>query len=102
MRQAELYYDPYDVDIDADPYPTYRRLRDEAPLYHNQRLGFWGLSRFDDVEQALKDWKRVMLPTGGAAETTRVENALPMVSALDPISKSRRENFEVFIDRSSL
>ena len=44
----------------------------------------------------------VMLPAGGAAETTRVENALPMVSALDPISKSRRENFEFFIDRSSL
>ena len=31
----DLYYDPYNVEIDADPYPTYRRLRDEAPLYYN-------------------------------------------------------------------
>jgi hypothetical protein len=29
----DLYYDPYDVGIDADPYPVFRRLRDEAPLY---------------------------------------------------------------------
>ena len=38
----ELYYDPYDVEIDPDPYPVYRRLRDEAPLYYNERLDFWG------------------------------------------------------------
>ncbi len=31
----ELYYDPYDFDIDADPYPVWKRLRDEAPLYYN-------------------------------------------------------------------
>jgi len=42
----DLYYDPYNVEIDADPYPTYRRLRDEAPLYYNERLDFWGLSRY--------------------------------------------------------
>ena len=32
-----MYYDPYDVDIDADPYPVFRRLREEAPLYYNER-----------------------------------------------------------------
>ena len=41
------YYDPYDVEIDADPYPTFRRLRDEAPLYYNEPHDFWALSRFD-------------------------------------------------------
>src|SRR5260221_629314 len=40
MSDDELYYDPYDVDIDADPYPVYKRLRDEAPLYYNERLDF--------------------------------------------------------------
>ena len=39
---SELYYDPWDVEIDLDPYPTYRRLRDEAPVYYNERHDFWG------------------------------------------------------------
>ena len=50
-----VYYDPYDVDIVADPYPTYAALRDEAPLYFNERYNFWALSRHSDVEQALSD-----------------------------------------------
>ena len=49
-REGELYYDPYDFEIDADPYPVWRRMRDEAPLYYNERHDFYALSRFDDVE----------------------------------------------------
>lgn len=56
-RGAEVYYDPYDVTINADPYPTFRRLRDEAPCYYNERHDIWALSRHADVEQALLDWK---------------------------------------------
>ena len=52
---SEVYYDPYDRAIDADPYPTWRRLRDEAPLYRNERFDFWALSRFDDVLDASID-----------------------------------------------
>ena len=52
-----VYFDPYDVDINADPYPTYARLRDEAPAYWNDRYGFWALSRHADVERALVDWQ---------------------------------------------
>ena len=51
------YFDPYDVDINADPYPTYTRLRDEAPAYYNERYDFWALSRHADVERALVNWK---------------------------------------------
>ncbi len=50
-----IYYDPYDPDIYADPYPAFRRLREEQPLYHNEKYGFFALSRFDDVEQGLID-----------------------------------------------
>jgi len=50
-----LHYDPYDVTIDAGPYPVYRRLRDEAPLYRDESRDFWGLSQFTDVVAALKD-----------------------------------------------
>ncbi|GAT06675.1 cytochrome P450 [Mycolicibacterium fortuitum] len=52
-----VYYDPYDVGIVADPYPVYARLREEAPIYHNERYGFWALSRHADVEKALADWE---------------------------------------------
>jgi cytochrome P450 len=52
-----ISYDPYDAAIDADPYPIYRRLRDEAPIYHNEQYDFYALSRFEDVERALVDWE---------------------------------------------
>ena len=52
---TELYWDPFDTDLDASPYDTWRRLRDEAPVYRNERYDFWALSRFDDVEAAHRD-----------------------------------------------
>lgn len=50
-----LYWDPFDTEIDADPYQLWRRMRDEAPVYHNDRFDFFALSRFDDVEAAHRD-----------------------------------------------
>jgi cytochrome P450 len=55
-RDAEVYFDPYDVEINADPYPIYARLREEAPLYYNESYDFWVLSRHEDVQKALLDW----------------------------------------------
>src|SRR5438132_7364114 len=52
---TELYWDPFDTDIDAAPYAIWKRLRDEAPLYRNERFDFWALSRFADVEAAHRD-----------------------------------------------
>ena len=57
MTDAAIYYDPYDFEIDDDPYPVWRRLREEAPLYYNDKHDFYALSRFDDVEKGLTDWK---------------------------------------------
>ncbi|MGO9456389.1 MAG: cytochrome P450 [Acidimicrobiales bacterium] len=48
-------YDPYDPATLEDPYPAYRRLRDEAPVYHQERRKFWVLSRFADVFAAVSD-----------------------------------------------
>ena len=74
---SDLYYDPYDVEIDPDPYPTYRRLRDEAPLYYNERLDFWGLSRFADVEAALKDTTRLSSAKGDILEVVKADPVMP-------------------------
>src|SRR4029077_5541182 len=46
----EIYYDPYDFQIDDNPYPVWKRMRDEMPLYRNERYDFFAVSRFDDVE----------------------------------------------------
>jgi cytochrome P450 len=48
-----------------DPYPVYRRLRDEAPVHHDERLDLWALSRFDDVQAAAKDWETFSTSIGG-------------------------------------
>jgi cytochrome P450 len=57
ISESAVYFDPYDVDINADPYPTYGRLRDEAPIYYNDRYEFWALSRHEDVQKALVNWQ---------------------------------------------
>jgi cytochrome P450 len=50
-----MVLDPYDYDFHEDPYPIYKRLRDEAPLYHNEEIGFWALSRHRDVLQGFRN-----------------------------------------------
>jgi len=53
VATSDLYFDPFDHDIRRDPYPVYRRLRDEKPLYYNERYDFYLVSRFDDVQRVL-------------------------------------------------
>lgn len=55
MTVSEIVLDPYDYDFHEDPYPYYKRLRDEAPLYRNEELGFWALSRHQDVLQGFRN-----------------------------------------------
>ncbi len=55
MSNEPIYYDQYDRLIDDDPYPIFKRLRDEAPLWHNEKYDFWVLSRFQDVMKASRD-----------------------------------------------
>jgi cytochrome P450 len=48
-------YDPFSYELDQDPYPTYRWMRDHAPAYRNERLDFWAFTRFSDNYDALVD-----------------------------------------------
>src|SRR5688500_8828562 len=52
---TELYWDPFDTELDASPHEVWRRLRDEQPVYRNDRYDFWALSRYADVEAAHRD-----------------------------------------------
>lgn len=74
---TDVYYDPYDVEIDTDPYPVWKRLRDEAPLYHNATHDFYALSRFADVEQGLVDWDTYRSGKGSILELIKADIDLP-------------------------
>jgi cytochrome P450 len=75
--EPDLYYDPFDFAIDADPYPIWRRLREERPLYYNERYDFFALSRFADVEQALVDWSTYSSARGTLLELIKANVELP-------------------------
>jgi cytochrome P450 len=55
---STLAYSPYAYDIHEDPYPTYARLRAEAPVFRNDAADFWALSRHADVVEAFRDHTR--------------------------------------------
>ncbi|OHV39167.1 MULTISPECIES: cytochrome P450 [Pseudofrankia] len=54
---TDIYYDPYDFAIDENPYPVWKRMREEAPLYYNERYDFYAVSRYVDVEALSVDWQ---------------------------------------------
>lgn len=70
---VDLVLDPYDYDFHENPYPYYRRLRDEAPLYRNDELNFWALTRHADVHRGFRN-------------SVALSNALGV--SLDPISRT--------------
>lgn len=74
---TDVYYDPYDVTITANPYPIFARLRDEAPLYYNQRYDFWAISRHADVEKALSDWETFSNSRSDILELVKSEFDMP-------------------------
>lgn len=76
-RVAEVYYDPYNVEINACPYPVYRRLREEAPLYYNEHHDFYAVSRYEDVERGLLDARTYISGRGAIIEVIRANIEMP-------------------------
>lgn len=74
---SDVYYDPYDVAIDRDPYPTFKRLRDEAPLYYNEPHDFYAVSRYADVERCLLDRDTYISGRGGILELIKSGIEMP-------------------------
>jgi cytochrome P450 len=74
---SAVYYDPYDVEIDADPYPVFRRLREEAPLYYNEQHDFYAVSRYEDVERGIVDNKTFISGRGGILEMIKANIEMP-------------------------
>jgi hypothetical protein len=64
----QVRFSPWDYALHDDPYPVYARLRDEAPVYRNEELDFWALSRHADVGAAFRDSARFSNANGVALE----------------------------------
>ncbi len=75
--ENDVHYDPYDVEINADPYPMFRRLREESPLYHNEQHDFYALSRFADVDDAIVDNKTFISGRGAILEIIKADMEIP-------------------------
>jgi cytochrome P450 len=77
-----LVYDPFSWDIQHNPYPTYERLREEAPVYYNETHGFWALSRHADVLAASLAPMTFVSSHGVTLEG--VEQGQPLLIVMDP------------------
>ncbi|WP_210687107.1 cytochrome P450 [Mycolicibacterium sp. GESEQ-9] len=72
-----VYFDPYDVEINANPYPTFARLREESPLYYNEQYDFYALSRFADVNKGLVDHETFSSARGAIIELIKANIDIP-------------------------
>ncbi|MCH2173029.1 cytochrome P450 [Myxococcota bacterium] len=78
-----IVYNPFAYEIHEDPYPTYARMREEEPTYWNPEMGFWALSRFEDVLNGYRDWER-FTSTQGIALGESGNISAPSMIGMDP------------------
>ena len=97
--REDLYWDPFDPDIDSEPYETWRRLRDEAPLYRNDRYDFWALSRYEDVNAAHRDPRTFLSGRGTVLELmgAELDQVAGMIIFMDP---PRHETMRALVSRA--
>ncbi len=83
-------FNPYSHAVHEDPYPYYKRLREEAPVYYNAEHGFWLLSKWDDCFKAFRDFKTFSSINGPALESDQSASAgYPMFINMDPPDHTR-------------
>ncbi len=77
-------YDPLSAQVQEDPYPYYRRLLADHPLYHNPERDLWALCRYADLRPALKDWHTFSSAEGVNVEPGFTECIGPEILNMDP------------------
>jgi cytochrome P450 len=76
-QAGAVYFDPYQPEISTNPYPVFRRLREEAPLYYNEEHDFYAVSRYEDVERGLQDRETFISGKGAILEIIKAEAEFP-------------------------
>ena len=93
MALGEVEFDPFSSSYFDDPLMVYRRLRDEAPVYFNDKYGFYALSRFADVVAAHRDWRGLSSAHGidlsSLTKDPEFIKSLGMIIMMDPPEHDR-------------
>ena len=93
-------YNPYAFSVHDNPYDIYRRLRDEAPAYWNPDLEFWALSRFEDVQEAFRNYETYSSLGGVALEGRRpVDQAHPKFQEMIEIDPPEHTALRMLVSR---
>ena len=87
-----VYYDPYDVEINADPYLAFRGLREESPLYYDEQHDFYALSRFADVDRAIVDHETFSSARGAIIELIKANIDIPPDGDVFDIHREPRQH----------
>jgi cytochrome P450 len=72
-----IAWDPYNQAYAADPFPIYKRMREESPLYYNEQYDFFAVARFSDIERGLPDWRTFSSAKGGILELIKSGIEIP-------------------------
>lgn len=94
-----VHFDPFDYGFHEDPYPIYERLRVEAPLYHNEDVGFWALSRHADVLAGFKDTKRLTNRKGISLEMSDLGDNIELVLSILGMDPPRHTKMRSLVSR---
>ena len=106
LTDDSIDFDPFSMDFFNGAYDTYRRLRDEAPVYYNEKWDFWALTRYDDVAPATKDHETFSSAKGATLDMVKAhDDAIPVpkvIISMDPPEhqKMRRLVSNVFTPRA--
>jgi cytochrome P450 len=85
-----LAWDPLNEKYKADPHAIWKRLRDEQPLYYNEELDFYAVSRFADVDAFSRDPKTFLSSHGTVLEMITAEPLeMQMMIFMDPPEHTR-------------
>jgi cytochrome P450 len=106
VTDDSVEFDPFSLDFFNGAFDTYRRMRDEAPVYYNAKWDFWALTRYDDVAPATKDHETYSSAKGATLDTVKAhDDAIPapkVIISMDPPEhqKMRKLVSKVFTPRA--
>src|SRR6516162_10274806 len=88
MTATDISWDPFSVELWQNPYPMYKRMRAEAPVYYNAEHDFYAITRFDDVDAGLSDWQTFSSARGNVYERIKAGIEMPPATVImeDPPS----------------
>ncbi|MGH3677118.1 MAG: cytochrome P450 [Mycobacterium sp.] len=96
---APVEFDPYSDDFFSSPYETYRRMRNEAPVYYSEKYDFWALTRYDDVTAAIKDYECYSSAKGITLDMVKADNAATLGKLIITMDPPEHERMRKLVNR---